>query len=268
MIPDPERVRFWSARADAYDRLCRRWEIFSRLSDRLVDLLPADLAGAVLDIGSGTGLTSERLLARHPDVEAILVEPSAAMLDLARRHLHGRRAHFLEMGLDGDRVREVRAVAAVASASMHFVDLDAALRTLSGVVAPGGHVAFNLWWHSWEETAERRCMIDWQPVAEAACRASGIEPPPPRARPAAKIKTRAELTDAARRHGFRLLAEHRDEDPTSARFGLEFESMDPDWPVKGLAPDAREALLARMQALAPGEPEALVSTRFLLRRAG
>jgi hypothetical protein len=39
VIPDPETVRFWQARAQAYDRLCRRWEIFSLLSTRLVDLL-------------------------------------------------------------------------------------------------------------------------------------------------------------------------------------------------------------------------------------
>ena len=36
MIPDPEKVRFWQARAPAYDRLIRRWEVFSLLSSRLI----------------------------------------------------------------------------------------------------------------------------------------------------------------------------------------------------------------------------------------
>ena len=54
MTPDPEKIRFFEARAPAYDRLCRRWEIFPQLSNRLIDLLPADLQGPVLDIGAGS----------------------------------------------------------------------------------------------------------------------------------------------------------------------------------------------------------------------
>ena len=57
MTPDPKKVSVWEARAPAYDHLCRRWEIFPLLSNRLIDLLPADLEGSVLDIGAGSGLT-------------------------------------------------------------------------------------------------------------------------------------------------------------------------------------------------------------------
>jgi len=56
MTPDPEKVRIWEARAPAYDRLCHHWDIFSLLSNRLIDLLPKDLQGPVLDIGAGSGL--------------------------------------------------------------------------------------------------------------------------------------------------------------------------------------------------------------------
>lgn len=268
VIPDPERIRLWSERATAYDGLCRRWEIFTRLSSRLVEWLPADLRGAVLDIGAGTGLTSELLLACHPRVEAILVEPSEAMLDLARRHLVGRQAQFLAMGLDGPQVRDVRAVAAVASASMHFLELDAAFGVLARVVARGGHVAFNFWWHSWEETADLACMTEWQGIAEAACRASGLPAPRPRTRSMARARRRVELTEAASQHGFHLLAERRDEDVVPVAFGLDFDAMDADWPVEGLSAQGREALLAKMLALAPRQADALVSTRFLLQRAG
>ena len=95
MIPDPEKVRVWEARAPAYDRLCRRWEIFSQLSNHLIDLLPASLQGPVLDIGAGAGLTSKILLARYPYCQAILIEPSEAMLDIARANLAGRPAKLL-----------------------------------------------------------------------------------------------------------------------------------------------------------------------------
>ena len=79
MKPDPEKVRVWETRAPAYDRLICRYEIFSLLSHRLIDLLPADLHGTVLDIGAGSGLTSEILLERHPRCDAILIDPSRAM---------------------------------------------------------------------------------------------------------------------------------------------------------------------------------------------
>ena len=266
MTPDPEKIRVWDARAAAYDRLCRRWDIFSLLSSRLIDLLPADLHGPVLDLGSGTGLTSELLLVRHSRSQAILIEPSEAMLNLARRNLVGRDAQFFAMGLDGTPVRNLHAVAALASASMQFVDLEPTFGALADIIAPGGHVAFNLWWHHWEETVARKCMADWQGVAEAACVELGIPPPPPAARATPKVKNRAELMDASSGHGFRLLAEHCDEYPTPVGFGLDFEAMDANWPVKGLSREIRQALLAKMHVLAHGRSETLVSTRFLFQK--
>jgi hypothetical protein len=85
LAPDPEKVRLWSARAPAYERLCRRWQIFTAPSDRLIDLLPAELAGAVLDIGAGSGLTAELRLARRPRCDIMLVDPSEGMLEIATR---------------------------------------------------------------------------------------------------------------------------------------------------------------------------------------
>jgi SAM-dependent methyltransferase len=266
MRPDPEKIRVWEARAPAYDRLCRRWRTFSLLSSRLVDLLPADLHGRVIDIGAGSGLTSELLLDRHPDCEGILVEPSEAMLDLARERLAGRRARFLAMGLDGAPLRELRMAAAISSAALHFLDLDQAFATLGQIIEPDGHLAFNLWWHHWEDTAALKCMTGWQPVAEAACREARLSPPAQPAYPVPVAKTRAELSDASRKHGFRQLFEKRDEDLTPVGYGIEFLAMDPVWPVAGLGAAERQAVLNRMDELAQGMLEPLVSTRFLFQR--
>ena len=264
MIPDPEKVRVWEARAPAYDRLCRRWEIFSQLSNHLIDLLPASLQGPVLDIGAGAGLTSKILLARYPYCQAILIEPSEAMLDIARANLAGRPAKFLAMGLDRAAEHDLHAVAALASASMQFLDLEPAFATLARIIAPGGYVAFNLWWHHWEETA-KRAMVGWRDVAESVCREAQL---PLHVLPSSTPipKTRIELTNASRRHGFELLSEHRDEYPTPIGFGVDFQAMEPNWPVKGCAPEVREALLTRIHELAQGKLEPLVSTRFLLQR--
>jgi SAM-dependent methyltransferase len=265
MAPDPQKVRVWDARAAAYDRLCRRWEIFSLLSNRLVDLLPADLSGPVLDLGCGTGTTSQALLDRHPRCQAILIDPAEAMVNLARLNLAGRPAQFFPIGLDEISVRGLHVVAALASASMQFIDFEPAFDTLGRIVAPRGHVAFNLWWHHWEETAARECMTDSREVAEAVCREFRLPPPPPRALPT-NVKNRSELMDASHRHGFRLLTEHRDEYPTPIGFGLDFDAMDVDWPVKGLSQDGRDALLAKMHEVSAGTFETLISTRFLLQK--
>src|SRR5438128_492283 len=99
MPADAEKVRLWSARAPAYDTLCRRWPIFADLSERLIDLLPANLLGTVLDIGAGPGLTSERVLARHPRCDVVLVDPSEAMLEIARVRLADRPARFFATAL-------------------------------------------------------------------------------------------------------------------------------------------------------------------------
>jgi SAM-dependent methyltransferase len=267
MRPDPAKVRVWEARAPAYDRIARRWPIFPLLSRRLVELLPADLRGPVLDIGAGSGLTSEHLLRRFPQCEAILVEPSEAMLGLARRHLAGRPARFLAMGLDGAAERGLRARAAIASASMHFLDLEPAFATLAEVIAPRGHLAFNLWWHHWEDTAGLACMTGWKTVAETACRDAGLPPPTSPAFPVPVAKTRAELASASSRHGFRPLFEQRDEDLVPVAYGVDYLTIDPDWPIAGLAPQARQAVLAKMEALADGTLERLISTRFLFQRA-
>jgi SAM-dependent methyltransferase len=266
MIPDPEKVRLWEARAQAYDRLCRRWEIFSLLSIRLIDMLPADLRGTVLDIGAGSGLTSELLLARRPHCDAVLIEPSPAMLDIARVRLAGRRAQFLVMGLDQAVGRDLRAVAALSSAAFQFLDLEPAFGALAPVLPRGGHFAFNLWYHHWEETASGAGMNGWLPIVQAACREAHLPPVDP-AVPSAPPKTRAELTRACREQGFELLSEHRDEDRAAVLCGVEFQAMSADWPAKGLTKERRQALLQRMQELADSATETVVSTRFLLRKA-
>jgi SAM-dependent methyltransferase len=264
--PDPEKVHLWSARAPAYDRLCRRWPIFAALSDRLIDLLPIDLVGTVLDIGAGSGLTSERLLARHPRCNVVLVDPSEPMLEIARMHLAGRAAQFFTTGLDSLAADNVRAVAAIASASMHFLDLDAALAALARIVTPRGHVAFNLWYHHWEETAALAGMAGWQDVARGAFRALGIAPPAdaPAVRP--KAKTRGELVEASQRRGFELVVEHRDAFASPVAFGVDFEAMDADWPVHRDRTKERRLLLDKMNELANGRVETLVATRFLFRK--
>ena len=214
MTADPATVKSWRDRAQAYDRFCRRWDIFSLLSTRLIESLPTDLIGAVLDIGAGSGLTSELLLKRRPNCEAILIDPTEkAMLDIARKNLDGRTAQFFTMSLDEVAAQEIRAESAIASASMQFLELDAAFASLSRIMHVGGRVAFNLWWHHWEETADLEGMEGWRPFGEEACREAALLPPlPDPVLSKIKPKTREEMMSACLRSGFRFLSNHRDDD--------------------------------------------------------
>ncbi|MBL9141442.1 MAG: class I SAM-dependent methyltransferase [Phycisphaerae bacterium] len=268
MKPDPATVQFWQTRAEAYDRMCRGREIFALLSNRLIDLLPANLCGTVLDIGAGSGLTSELLLKRHARCNSILIEPSDAMTRIARRHLSGLPAQFRVMGLDEVRGAPHRASAAIASASMHFLEFEPAFGMLKQLLAPGASAVFNLWWHHWEETVLLEQPRGWVSIARVACLEAGVPPPPDFTQPATLTKTRAELDRACRAHGISLVAEHRDTYSTPVGVGVDFQAMDPDWPAKGLSAALRAAVIGHMHELANGQVESLTSTRFHLQMPG
>lgn len=264
--PDPEILKLWDERAAAYDRLCHAQGLFTLLSNRLIDMLPEDLQGAVLDIGAGSGLTSELLLARHPGCKVILLDPVEAMIALARRNLAGQRAQFHVALIDEAPALGIRAVAAIASASMQYLELETTFNALEPVIDPGGRFAFNLWYHHWEETATLSGMAGWHRIAQSVCDAEGVAglaaPVPPKSPP----KTREQLMSASQRHGFRLVAEHRDEDQSPVAWGVEFLAMNAEWPVKGLEPAAREKLLQAMIERAASDMEPVVSTRFAFER--
>lgn len=105
-------------------------------------------------------------------------------------------------------------------------------------------------------------MSGWLHIAQAACSEAQLPLPDP-ASSTPKVKTRNEMMSASRQHGFQLLREHRDADLTPVAFGVDYQAMGTDWPVKGLEQAVRRALLQTMHDLAQGEFETLVSTRFL-----
>jgi tRNA (cmo5U34)-methyltransferase len=83
--------------ADTYDQLRRQlippFEVFY---DTAVDALALGVGAPrrVLDLGAGTGLLSERILAKHPGAELTLLDGAPAMLEQARKRI-GDRARYL-----------------------------------------------------------------------------------------------------------------------------------------------------------------------------
>jgi tRNA (cmo5U34)-methyltransferase len=112
--------------------------------DRLQDVVAQATRGlgarSILDLGVGTGVTSQRVLAEHPSARLVGVDESSAMLDHARRALPAAefRAARLEDPLPQGPFDLVVSVLAV-----HHLDGPAKadlFRRLASVVVPGGHI--------------------------------------------------------------------------------------------------------------------------------
>lgn len=92
----PDVKQAFDAAAPGYDALRRRLiPCFDEFYRAAVDALafPDGAAPRVLDLGAGTGLLAERILARWPRARLTLVDLSADMLDRARERFAGRPVH-------------------------------------------------------------------------------------------------------------------------------------------------------------------------------
>ena len=73
---------------DSYETMIRDdIPVYDELQDRLVAASQGVTAARILDLGTGTGETAQRLLAAHPEARLTGVDTSPAMLAVARRRL-------------------------------------------------------------------------------------------------------------------------------------------------------------------------------------
>jgi ubiquinone/menaquinone biosynthesis C-methylase UbiE len=147
-----------------YDELAegyaRHWgPVIRPAALELLDRLPGGLPSAarVLDVGTGTGALAGEILRRWPDSDVTGVDPSPAMLQLARAVLEGTDGPSLEP-MAGRRFTPVTAFAdalpfdddvfdvAVSSFVLQLVpDRGAALREIRRVLRPGARLAWVTW---------------------------------------------------------------------------------------------------------------------------
>lgn len=134
----------YSQLASQYDMRWRRY--CEATHSAVLDLCPATLNGACLDLGCGTGLLLERLSARYPATRLVGVDASHEMLTVARRK-----------GIDGVGLvaGDVAALPfadgqfdlVVSSSVLHFAgDWKRAVADCARVVRPGGRVVIADWW--------------------------------------------------------------------------------------------------------------------------
>jgi ubiquinone/menaquinone biosynthesis C-methylase UbiE len=146
-----EQREFWNNAAPGWKQM---WSVLERagqpVSDRLVELARVAPGERVLDIASGSGepgLTAARKVG--PTGLVVATDQSPAMLDLARERAAAAGLHhvkFVTTGAEELAIGESGFDVALCRWGLMFVgDLDAAVRRIAQLLAPGGRLATAVW---------------------------------------------------------------------------------------------------------------------------
>ncbi len=126
--------------------------------DELYDIVFAGVPEEpdVLEIGTGTGLVTQALLARGVHM-LVAVEPSAELVGYTRTRLPDPRltlitAPFPDVAIAG------QFDLAVCAAAFHWMDPDAALARVKSLLRPGGRWA--VWWNSYRNHGVGDALAD------------------------------------------------------------------------------------------------------------
>jgi ubiquinone/menaquinone biosynthesis C-methylase UbiE len=129
--------------AEAYDR---RWREYLRVTiDATLAALPSAAGASVLDIGCGTGLLLERLIARDPTARPTGVDVTPEMLAVARHRLGSRARLLLADGAGLPFPSGSFDLAATSSVLHHWTRPAAALAEIARVLEPGGVLVLTDW---------------------------------------------------------------------------------------------------------------------------
>lgn len=128
----------------AYEGFIGRWS--RRLADRLVDYAQPLPAGALLDVGCGTGSCAVALKQHMPDREVVGVDVARAYLDYAAKRPDGQGIAFRTGDAQALPFDDSSFAASLALLVLNFVqDPAAAVAEMSRVTRPGGTVVVCGW---------------------------------------------------------------------------------------------------------------------------
>ena len=134
-------VDLYSQRAEAYDRL---WSpVIRPVGERLLQRLPLDGAGRVVDVGTGAGALLPAIRHAAPRATVLGIDRSAGMLQLARQKHRGPLALMDAQRLDLP--ADEFDVAVVAFVLFHLPDPQQCLREVVRVLRAGGAVGTATW---------------------------------------------------------------------------------------------------------------------------
>ncbi|HEY5861716.1 MAG TPA: class I SAM-dependent methyltransferase [Casimicrobiaceae bacterium] len=133
--------------ARAYERFCHRHGRYREANEALASHAAASAGQRILDVGAGTGRTTEALLPHIGKAGSVLcAEPAGAMREAGMRRLRDSRIRWT------DRLPDARSAAAAGgfdrvvcgAAIWQLLPLDRALAQWAALLAPGGALVFNI----------------------------------------------------------------------------------------------------------------------------
>jgi ubiquinone/menaquinone biosynthesis C-methylase UbiE len=155
--------------AESYDRVApyydEAWlQQLRPVTDKLLSFLPDCLPGRIIDLGCGTGYTTQYLAERYPDHEITALDISERMLDAARQRLaRYKNVSFVLADMLEYLLEQTRSSVAmiVSSWAIGYSKPFAVIRESSRVLIGGGALAFVV---NYQDTlgpiflAFRKCM--------------------------------------------------------------------------------------------------------------
>ncbi len=134
----------FSAAAETYDRSAQvQREIAARLAKRIT-ALPLPEHPRILDLGCGTGFLCRELLQSVSRADWFLADISAAMIERCRRNFGGHASFLVMDGEDPCLMPEPGFDLICSSLAFQwFGDLGPALRRLTALLKPGGHLMYS-----------------------------------------------------------------------------------------------------------------------------
>ena len=154
----------WARQADLMDRMLQP------LTEPALDLLALGPGERVLDIGCGAGATTLAAASYVGDGQAVGVDISKPLLELARRRASARgvHAHFVEADVAIAPLRDAPFDAAFSRFGvMFFDDTAAAFAKIRAALNPGGRIVFICWRTFAENGWSRAPLAALQPILKA-----------------------------------------------------------------------------------------------------
>ena len=138
----------WAA-AESYERFMGRWS--RAVARRFLGWLGPQPKASWLEVGCGTGALTETILQVSDPAAVLAVEPSEALVGIARRLILDRRVTFQQGAAEDIASGPNRFQWAVSGLVLNFVgDPGAHLSMLAGMVADGGVISAYVWDYSKE----------------------------------------------------------------------------------------------------------------------
>ncbi|MEL6822135.1 MAG: class I SAM-dependent methyltransferase [Calditrichota bacterium] len=136
--------------ADLFDSVAHQYDgnaFFQKSAEKLVNYLPPDLEGRVLDICCGTGAISIILAKHFPHLSVHGIDISEVMLKIAREKCNQLKiynAYFTKLDVNNALAMQGFYDSITAGYALFFLpELPATLQKLTGKLKPGGILAFS-----------------------------------------------------------------------------------------------------------------------------